>query len=230
MLPPPFAAAARARLHSSDTRGPSPPSSRRRTCTRTSRSPPRRRAPASRRSARTCSSSRAPSALPVPEIEHGQERLLRHLDPADLLHTLLALLLLLEQLALARDVAAVALREHVLALGLHRLAGDHPRTDRRLDRDVEHLPRDLLPQPLDELLAPFVRRIAVDDQRERVDLLAADEDVDAGQRPLAETDQVVIEARVAAGSRLELVVEVDHDLRERQLVREQHALLRQILH
>ena len=29
----------------------------------------------------------------VPELEHGQERLLRHLDAADLLHPLLALLL-----------------------------------------------------------------------------------------------------------------------------------------
>ena len=35
------------------------------------------------------------------ELEHGQERLLRHLHPADLLHALLAGLLLLEQLALA---------------------------------------------------------------------------------------------------------------------------------
>ena len=50
-----------------------------------------------------------PRALAV-KREHRQERLLRHLDRADDLHALLALLLLLEQLALARDVAAVALR------------------------------------------------------------------------------------------------------------------------
>ena len=37
-------------------------------------------------------------------------------------------------LRLRRDVAAVALREHVLALRLDRLARDHPRADRRLDR------------------------------------------------------------------------------------------------
>src|SRR4026208_1404524 len=52
------------------------------------------------------------------EVEDGEERLLRHLDAADLLHPLLALLLLLEQLSLAGDVAAVALREHGLALRL----------------------------------------------------------------------------------------------------------------
>ena len=45
--------------------------------------------------------------------------------------------------------------------------------------DVEHLPRDLLAQPLDELPPALVGGVAVDDQRERVDRLAADEDVDA---------------------------------------------------
>ena len=34
------------------------------------------------------------------ELKHGQESLLRHLDAADLLHLLLALFLVLEQLAL----------------------------------------------------------------------------------------------------------------------------------
>src|ERR671929_163698 len=90
------------------------------------------------------------------QVEHGEERLLRHLDAADLLHPLLPRLLLLEQLALARDVAAVALREHVLALRLHRLACDHSRADRRLDRHVEELARDLLPQALDERPATVV--------------------------------------------------------------------------
>ena len=58
-----------------------------------------------------------PAARPPPgcttslDLQHGQERLLRDLDRADLLHALLALFLLLEELALARDVAAVALGE-----------------------------------------------------------------------------------------------------------------------
>ena len=42
------------------------------------------------------------------ELEHGHEGFLRHVDRADGLHALLALGLLLEQLLLARDVAAVA--------------------------------------------------------------------------------------------------------------------------
>src|SRR5688572_21726794 len=67
---------------------------------------------AARPDART-SAPRSSLALLV-EVEHGEERLLRDLDAADLLHALLALLLPLEELPLAGDVAAVALREHVL--------------------------------------------------------------------------------------------------------------------
>ena len=55
------------------------------------------------------------------------ECFLRDLDLPDLLHPLLAFFLLLEQLALAGDVAAVTLREHVLAHRLDRFARDDRR-------------------------------------------------------------------------------------------------------
>ena len=99
------------------------------------------------------SAPECPNGLLV-EVEGGDEGLLRHLDPADLLHLLLAFLLALEQLALARDVTAVALREHVLALRLHRLAGDDAPADRGLDRHVEQLARDQLAQ-LRVILRPY---------------------------------------------------------------------------
>ena len=54
-------------------------------------------------------------------LQHGQKRLLRNLHRADLLHPLLPLFLLLEELALAGDVAAVALGQHVLPEGGDRL-------------------------------------------------------------------------------------------------------------
>src|SRR3954471_6393452 len=79
-------------------------------------------------------------------LQGGDERLLRHLDAAHHLHPPLALFLLLEQLALAGDVTAVALREHVLADRADVLAGDHPRPDCGLDRYLELLPRDELAQ------------------------------------------------------------------------------------
>src|SRR5690606_4782536 len=47
-------------------------------------------------------------------LQHRQEGLLRDLHAADLLHALLAFLLLLQKLLLARDVATVALGQHVL--------------------------------------------------------------------------------------------------------------------
>ena len=55
-------------------------------------------------------------------------------------------------------------------------------------------------------------------------------DVHAHELARPEADHVVVEARVALRPRLELVVVVVDDLAERQVVREQHALLAQVLH
>src|SRR5207249_6959051 len=183
---------------------------------RSSRSGARRRERARTGAQRPAEPCQSPFRRVV-EVEDRQERLLRHLDAADLLHPLLAGLLLLEQLPLPGDVAAVALREHVLPLRLDRLSRDHARADRGLDGDVEELARDLLAQLLDEQAAAVVGEVAVDDERERVDGLSADEDVDADEAPLAEAGEVVVEARVAARARFQLVVEVENDLAERQL-------------
>src|SRR5438132_5555536 len=65
---------------------------------------------------------RPPSFLA--DLQDREESFLWDLDAADCLHALLTGLLLLEQFALARDVAAVALRQHVLAQRLDALARD----------------------------------------------------------------------------------------------------------
>src|SRR4029077_3010304 len=73
----------------------------------------------------------APARTPPPpsqqallvDLQHRQERLLRHPDPPDLLHPLLARFLLLQQLLLAGDVATVELCGDVLAQRLDRLPG-----------------------------------------------------------------------------------------------------------
>src|SRR5262245_21899132 len=62
-------------------------------------------------------------------FQYCQEGLLRDLDHAHLLHALLALGLLLQQFALAGDVAAITLGRHVLAHRRDRLAGNHPAAD-----------------------------------------------------------------------------------------------------
>ena len=56
------------------------------------------------------------------DLERRNKSLLRDIDLAELAHALLALFLLLEKLALAGDVAAIALGGDVLAEGAHGLA------------------------------------------------------------------------------------------------------------
>ena len=60
----------------------------------------------------------------IVELERVDEDVAGHFDRTDRLHLLLALFLLLEQLALPRDVTAVTLGRDVLTLGLHRFAAD----------------------------------------------------------------------------------------------------------
>src|SRR5579863_8130180 len=85
-------------------------------------------------------------AVAAANLEHRQERLLRDLHAAHALHPLLAFLLLLEELAFARDVAAVALRQNILAHRLDGLARDHLVSDCRLQRHFEHLAWNQLPK------------------------------------------------------------------------------------
>src|SRR3546814_5086990 len=76
------------------------------------------------------------SAL-IPHAQRRDEGFLRDLHGPIFAHPLLALFLLLQQLLLAGDVAAIAFRGHVLAHRRDGLAGDHLAADRSLDRDLE---------------------------------------------------------------------------------------------
>src|SRR2546430_9873089 len=131
-------------------------------------------------------------------LQDRQESLLRDLDGSHLLHPLLSFFLLLEQLALASDVAAVALGGHVLAQRADRLAGDHFGADRGLDHDLEQLARDQLLQLLGDLLAPLVRLVAVDDDRERIHGFTVQQHVELDELGRAVREELVVERRVAA--------------------------------
>src|SRR5215203_3872016 len=148
--------------------------------------------------------------------ESGDEGLLGHLDPADHLHPLLALLLLLQQLALAGDVTAVALGEHVLADRPDVLAGDDSRPDRCLDRHLELLPRDQLAQSLGHLHAVAVGLVLVHDRGERVDGLALKQDVHLDQVGRLLAVDLVVERRVAPRLGLQVVEKVEDDLGQGQ--------------
>src|SRR4051794_37743647 len=107
-------------------------------------------------------------------LKRGEKGFLRYLHLPDLPHALLALLLLLEELALAGDVAAVALGDDVLAEGLDGLARHDLAADCGLDGDLVHLPRDQLLQLLAHAAAAALGHRAVDDHREAVHPVAVD--------------------------------------------------------
>src|SRR5690348_3097878 len=166
--------------------------------------------------------SRRRGSSAISALEDRQERFLRDLDLPDLLHALLAFLLALQQLALARDVAAVALGGDVLAHGLDGLAGDDPAADGGLDGHLVELARDDAPQLLHQRLAPLVGLVAVDDDAERVHRIAVEQDVELHEVGGPEVGELVVERGVAPGDRLQLVVEVDHDLRQREVEADVH--------
>src|SRR6185503_16312066 len=68
-----------------------------------------------------------PTGTLLADLQYREKRLLRDLDLTHPFHALLAFLLLLEQFPLARDVAAIALRQDVLPQRLDRLARDDAR-------------------------------------------------------------------------------------------------------
>src|SRR5260221_10905424 len=84
------------------------------------------------------------TAALLPDLEQGQESLLRNLDAPDLFHPLLAFLLLLEQLPFSRNIAAITFGGYVLAQRLDGLARDNLGADAGLNRYFEHLARDQL--------------------------------------------------------------------------------------
>src|SRR5690606_9230666 len=110
----------------------------------------------------------------VLDLQDGEERLLGDLDIADLLHALLAGLLSFEKFLLARDVAAIAFRKHILAQGLDVLAGDDLGAYGCLDGDVEHLARYQPAHLGHDLARTNAGACPVRDHGERVDAIAVD--------------------------------------------------------
>ena len=141
-----------------------------------------------------------------------------NLHLADPAHALLARLLLVQELALAGHVAAVALGGHVLPECAHRLPGDDAAADRRLDRDLEQLARDQLLQAPAQRPAAGLGVAAVDDGGERVDRLAVDEHGHLDQLALGVAVELIVEAGVTAAHRFEPVVEVMDRLVQGQAV------------
>src|SRR5271170_1232722 len=161
----------------------------------------------------------------LPNLEQGQESLLRNLDAPDLFHPLLAFLLLLEQLSFSRDIAAVTFGGDILTQRLDGFPGDNLGADRGLNRDFEHLARNQFAHLFAQRPAPFVGLVAMHDNRKRVHHLAVDPYIQFNQRPGPEVQKLVIQRCVAAAHRFEPIVKVEDNLGQRQLVVQDDALL-----
>ena len=145
------------------------------------------------------------------KFEDGKEGFLRHLHVADLLHAFLASLLLLEQFALAADVASVTFGSDVLADLLDGLAGDNLASDCGLYGDVELLTGKEFLEAFTHAAAEGDGVVDVGERGEGVDAFAVEEDVEADKFGGAEAGGVIIEGSVATTDALEFVVEVDDD-------------------
>src|SRR5438477_5184739 len=102
-------------------------------------------------------------------LQHFDESFLRDVDGAKRFHPLFAFFLLLEQLALACDVAAVAFGGDVLAKSADSLAGDHFAADGSLNGDLILLARNHLFELGGQRTSPALRFVTVDDAGESVD-------------------------------------------------------------
>ncbi len=70
-------------------------------------------------------------------FQHRKKGFLRNIHLADALHAAFALFLLFEELAFARDVAAVSFGQHVLADRCHRFTRNDAAANGRLNRHLE---------------------------------------------------------------------------------------------
>ena len=70
----------------------------------------------------------------------------------------------------------------------------------------------------------------MDDHGERVDAVAGEQDVELDEVGCADADRLVVERGVTRRARLELVEEVEDDLRQRQVVAKLHPLWREVVH
>src|SRR5262245_66591059 len=131
-------------------------------------------------------------------LERGNERLLRNLHLTELAHSLLALLLLLKKLALPRDVAAIALGEHVLAQRPDRFARAGAPADRRLDRNLEEVRWNELLELLAHGAAAALCARTMHDHGERIDGLAVDEDRHLDEVARLVALDVVVERGIAS--------------------------------
>src|SRR5258708_39221681 len=139
-----------------------------------------------------------PSVTVRADLQTREKSFLGYIDAADPLYSFFAFLLFFEELAFAGNIAAVALRNNVLANRRDGLASDDFRPDRGLNRHLEHLPGDELPHLRNQRLAAIIGKIAMHDDGERIHRLARHQDIELDHWRLPVAGQVIVEGSVAA--------------------------------
>src|SRR5215475_8015693 len=112
------------------------------------------------------------------DLQRRQKRFLRNLHLAQLFHALLAFLLPAQQLALARDVTAIAFGHDILAKGPYDLARDNAAADGGLNDNLEHLPRNEVFEAVTQLASPVVGFITMDNSGQRICGITVNEDIE----------------------------------------------------
>ena len=147
-------------------------------------------------------------SIPVStQLQHFQERLFGHLHPAYVLHFLLALFLLFQQLALTGDIASVALGQNILASGRNILPGHDAAADSRLKRYTEKLARNDFLKLGYHRLADIVSLIRRNDTAEGIYRHIVHQDIEFNKFPFPVTGKLVIQRSVSATAAFHLVVE-----------------------
>ena len=127
------------------------------------------------------------------QFQHAHKGFLRNLHVSYLAHPLLTFLLLLQQLLLSGNIAAVALGEDVFAHRADGFSGDNLRSDSRLDRDFEELPRNLFFELLAHLSSALVGRSLEYDEGQRIHFFFIDEDIEFYKLASLIAEQLVVE-------------------------------------
>src|SRR5271156_2175290 len=96
-------------------------------------------------------------------LQHREKRFLRNVHAADAFHSLLAFFLFFQEFAFAADVSPVAFGDYVLADRGYSFAGYDLGSDCRLNRHLEHLPRNQLLHLGRQRSSTLVRKVAMDD-------------------------------------------------------------------
>src|SRR5216683_830475 len=131
-------------------------------------------------------------------LQNREKGFLRDVHLADTLHAALAFFLFFEEFAFAGNVAAVALGENVFADGRDRFARNDAAADSGLDRHFKHLPRNEFSQARHQIAPALSRKVAMDDQRERIHRFAGDQHIQLDEVGFPVVGKMVVKRSVAA--------------------------------